>query len=269
MSVSSEQRKEFILQILDREGKVNVLPLAHRFMVSSETIRRDLDVLEREGQLRRVYGGAVRHSGYSPSEPPYALRKSQNAEEKRAIGRAAADWIEDGSTIVIDVGTTAMELAMAIQDKQQLKVITNSVAVAAVLSDSLNQGRFRGKVTLLGGELNPEQQSISGPLCERMMEQFRVDLAFMSVGGVSLVDGITDYDANEASMSQLFARCAQRVVVLADHSKLGVTTFARIMSFDGVEAIICDVECPDEWKDAVDQSGVQWIAAASEYMKEE
>ncbi|NBD22719.1 DeoR/GlpR family DNA-binding transcription regulator [Paenibacillus glycinis] len=269
MSVSSEQRKACIIQLLESEGKVNVLPLANRFMVSSETIRRDLDVLEREGQLRRVYGGAVKHAAYSPLEPPYAQRQSQHAEEKRAIGRAAADWIEDGSTIVIDVGTTAMELAKAIQDKQQLKVITNSVAVAGVLSDSLNHGRFRGKVTLLGGELNPEQQSISGPLCERMMEQFRVDLAFLSVGGVSLVDGITDYDANEASMSQLFARCAQRVVVLADRSKLGMTTFARILPFDGVEAIICDVDCPDEWKHAVDRSGVQWIKAASDHKKEE
>lgn len=121
MSVLSEERKKMILDLLQRDGKVSVVPLSKELVVSAETIRRDLDVLGKEGKLHRVYGGAtnVRIPG---DEPPYVQRQSRFAQEKAQIGRKAAELIDDGDSVVIDVGTTALEMAKAIQGRKRLTV---------------------------------------------------------------------------------------------------------------------------------------------------
>ena len=232
MSVQAEERKQAILHQLDAEGRVKVVPLSEQFNVSPETIRRDLDSLEQEGLLRRVYGGATKPL-FRASEAPFVQRKLTHVAEKEAIGRRAAELIEDGDTIAVDVGTTPLELVNAISGRKRLTMLTNSVSVSIALMDGINQGRFSGKIILLGGELNPEQQSISGSICERTMKQFRVSKAFLSAGGVSLSSGISDFEPDEASMSRIFAQAAERVFVLADHSKIGVVSFAHMLSFQG------------------------------------
>jgi DeoR/GlpR family transcriptional regulator of sugar metabolism len=261
VSVLAEERKQTIINLLNSEGKVRVVPLAEQFNVSPETIRRDLDVLEKDGLLRRVYGGATKPL-FQTSEAPFTQRQFKLVKEKEAIGRCAAALIEDGDTIAIDVGTTALELVKAITGRRRLTVLTNSVSVAIGLMDGVNQGRFSGKIILLGGELNPEQQSISGSICERTMQQFRVSKAFLSSGGVSMPGGISDYDPDEASMSRIFAQTAERVFVLADHSKLGVISFTHMLSFEEVDSVISDSPCPEGWAEHLAENEVEWIEAA-------
>jgi DeoR family transcriptional regulator, fructose operon transcriptional repressor len=261
MSILAEERQQVIMECLEREGKVMVIPLSEQLEVSTETVRRDLLVLEKEGRLRRVHGGALKLT-YRNDEAPYYQRQKLYPKEKKAIGMRAAELVQDGSTIVIDVGTTTLELAQAIQGKKRLTIITNSIPVASSLLDSINMGKFTGKVIILGGEANPEQRSASGALCAQMMSQFRVDKAFLSVGGISLLHGITDYDVNEASMSRIFASSAQEVIVLADHSKLGVSTFTHLLPFDQVDIIISDQDCPVEWVGHMEQQEVLWVNAS-------
>lgn len=268
MSVLAEQRKQSILEWLEKEGKVMVIPLATYLDVSTETIRRDMAVLEKEGKLKRVYGGAIKPIFHN-EEAPYRLRQKSYQKEKKAIGKAAAELIRDGSTIAIDVGTTPLELAKAIQGKKRLTVLTNSLPVAVCLLESLSQGKFTGKVILLGGEANPEQQSINGPICERMARQFRVDQAFLSVGGISLTNGVTDYDLNEASMSRTLAESAQEVIVLADHSKLGVSNFASTLPLEQVDVIVTNTECPMDWTETLAKISVLWIQAFAKKEGEE
>lgn len=150
MSISSEERKRIIIEQLKLEGQVKVPELSLRLTISEETVRRDLVVLEREGIAKRVYGGAVlqKSSGY---EPPYVQRQQVRAEEKARIGRAAAEMIESGDTIAIDVGTTTLELAKAIAGRERLTILTNSVAVAYHLMESVSSGRFSGKIIVMGG----------------------------------------------------------------------------------------------------------------------
>jgi DeoR/GlpR family transcriptional regulator of sugar metabolism len=260
VSILSEDRKAVILEGLAREGKVMVITLAEQLNVSTETVRRDLLTLEREEKLKRVYGGAVQAT-FRNDEAPYTLRQKMHANEKKAIGMRAAELIEDGSTIIIDIGTTALELAKSIQGSKRLTILTNSLRVAASLLESISLERFTGKVILLGGEVNAEQHSISGTLCEQMMLQFRVDQAFLSVGGISLTHGITDYDVNEAAMSRIFASAAQEVIVLGDQSKLGISTFAHIVPIEQVDVIISDKSCPAEWLPVMEEKRVQWIEA--------
>jgi DeoR family transcriptional regulator, fructose operon transcriptional repressor len=260
LSVLAEERKLVILEWLHKEGKVMVIPLSEHLEVSPETIRRDLFVLEKEGKLKRVYGGAIKPT-FLNDEAPYTIRQSIHPEEKRAIGWRAAELIQDGSTIVIDVGTTTLELAQAIQGKKRLTILTNSIPVASTLLESISRGVFTGRVIILGGEVNPEQRSISGTLCEQMTAQFHVDQAFLSVGGISLANGITDFDFNEAAVSKVFAAAAQEVIVLADHSKLGITTFARMIPLEQVDIIISSTEAPSEWTQEIGRCGVLWIDA--------
>lgn len=260
MSLLSEERKRIILDELDRFGKVKVDLLARRLQVSNETIRRDLDALESIGKLKRVYGGAVKKS-YQEGEPPYQLRQGLNQEAKRAIGKKASELLQDGDTVVIDTGTTVLELARSIFGKKHLTVLTNSLPVASLLTDSLNQGMFTGKIILLGGELNPLQQSISGSLCEKMLETFHIDKAFVSIGGISLSTGISDYDINEAMVSRAMINVSKEVIVLADHSKIGVQAFCKIAPLDAVDVIISDQEMPASWAAELDEKGITWITA--------
>ncbi|WP_372632062.1 DeoR/GlpR family DNA-binding transcription regulator [Cohnella sp.] len=260
MSVSSEQRKRIIMERLRLDGQVKVPDLALRCAVSEETVRRDLMLLEREGQARRVYGGAVltKPAGF---EPPYLHRQKVKAEEKARIGTRAAELIASGDTIVIDVGTTTLEMAKAIKDRERLTVLTNSIAVAYHLMESLNEGRFSGKIIVIGGQLNPEQQSLTGASGERELAQFRVDKAFISIGGISMERGISDYDLDETMRSRRMVESAAQTIVLTDDSKFGKEAFVEIAPIRDVDAIVCNGAPPKEWLPALKQHRIQWIEA--------
>lgn len=260
MSVSSEERKRIIMALVKQEGQVKVPELSARLTISEETVRRDLVLLEREGLVKRVYGGAVlvKESNF---EPPYLQRQKVKAEEKERIGRAAAKLIACGDTIAIDVGTTTLELAKAIAGREQLTVLTNSLAVAYHLMESLNSGRFTGKIIVIGGELNPQQQSMSGAIGESMMSQFRVDKAFISIGGMSLKRGISDFDLGEVSMSRRMIESASRTIVLADDSKLDMEAFVEIVPLRKLHAVVCNIAPPSDWAQAVKTNRLQWIHA--------
>ncbi len=260
MSVSSEQRKRIILEQLRLEGQVKVPDLSRHCAVSDETIRRDLVFMEGDGLVKRVYGGAVlaKSANY---EPPYLQRQKEKAEEKTRIGARAAALIVSGDTIVIDVGTTTLELAKAISGKERLTVLTNSIAVAYHLMESLNEGRFSGKIIVIGGELNPGQQSMSGATGEQIMTQFRVDKAFLSVGGMSVKRGISDFDLNETMMSRRMAEAAEQTIVLADDSKIDKEAFVEILPIRGVNTIVSNVAPPADWLSVLKSHHIQWIEA--------
>ena len=262
MSVSSEERKRRILERLGIDGKVRVPELSAACAVSEETVRRDLLVLEKEGRVRRVYGGAVAaEPRLFEYEPPYLQRRSLHAEAKARIGRAAAGLVSTGDTIAIDVGTTTLELARAIRGRQRLTVLTNSIAVAYELMESIQAKQFTGKIIVIGGELNPEQQSLSGVAGERMLADFRVDKAFISIGGLSLQRGISDYDLAEAGMSRRLIDFADRTIVLADDSKLEREAFAHIAPLERAHTVVCNAPAPKEWLPALTAAGLEWIVA--------
>ncbi|MBS4179549.1 DeoR/GlpR family DNA-binding transcription regulator [Lederbergia citrea] len=259
MSLLAEERKKIILEELDTQGKVQVLALAEQLQVSSETIRRDLDSLVKTEKIKRVYGGAVKIS-YDDGEPPYQERQIINRDAKMAIGKQASLLIEDGNTIFLDTGTTILEFARFIEGKRGLTIVTNSLPTASLLKESLSQGLFRGKLIILGGEISPDQQSVSGYLCEEMLKNFHVDKAFLSVGGVSIQTGISDYDLNESVISKIATTQSKEVIVLADHSKIGVQSFSHIADLDMIDVIISDKKLPASWSAKLEQNEVTWIA---------
>ncbi|WP_223067608.1 DeoR/GlpR family DNA-binding transcription regulator [Paenibacillus caui] len=255
MSLSYEERKKKILEILAKEEKVQVPALAELLNVSGETIRRDLDRLEKEGKLKKVYGGAVK-AGSDSWEPPFDLKTSMNAEEKRAIGKLAASLVEDGDSIMLGNGTTPLEIIRFLGSKKNVTLVTHSAPAMLLAME-----QFKGRIIFIGGEVNVVQKSANGALAEWMLDQLKVNKAFISAGGVSGVDGITDYDLQEANISRKMMERADDVIVLADHTKMGKTTFAHICALKDVSIIISDRYCPEEWKRTLMEKNIElWIA---------
>ncbi|PZT53463.1 DeoR/GlpR family DNA-binding transcription regulator [Paenibacillus silvae] len=256
MSLTYEERKQTILTQLAVQGKVQVQTLAQLFQVSTETIRRDLDRLEKEGELRKVYGGAVRvRSGMV--EAPFQKRSQLQLQEKQAIGAAAAALVEDGETIMLDNGTTTIEIMRQLLHRSQVTVITNSVPILTIAMES-----FGGKIIFAGGEIHKAVQASTGPAAHEMLDQFKVNKAFISAGGISFSDGITDYVLEEALISRKMIERAEETILVADHTKFGRSTFAKIASVDHVAMVITDSGCPAEWIEHLQRLEIETIVPA-------
>lgn len=258
MSLSFEERKKTILEQLERDEKVQVISLAEQLNVSTETIRRDLDRLENEGKLKKVYGGAIK-TRLEAWEPPFIQRTGTNRKEKSAIGKLAASLVKSGETIMIGNGTTGLEVIRHLSGRDDVMIVTHFIPAMLLAMEM-----FKGKIIFAGGEVNMTRQSATGVLAEAALKQFKVNKAFISAGGISLVDGITDYDLNEASISRTMIERAEEAIILADHSKLGKTTFAKIAEIHEASIIITDNKCPETWVNQLRQKGIDLLIADQE-----
>ncbi|MDF2066702.1 DeoR/GlpR family DNA-binding transcription regulator [Bacillus sp. Cr_A10] len=260
MSVFPEERKNEILKELNKIGKVKVMELVDQFNVSEETIRRDLMILEEKGLLKRVYGGAIK-SVFEFEEPPFTQRTTVNKEAKVKVGEKAVEHISHGDVIAIDVGTTMLEFAQCIKNKKDITILTNSLPVSSVLTEKLNQNKFTGQVLLLGGQIDPKHQSISGGLTEQMLNQFNIDKAFISAGGVSIQSGVSNYHLHETLVSRKMIEVSKQVILLTDYSKIGVDTFCKVCPLEKVDVIVCDQPFPEEWRNHSKFEEINWNQA--------
>jgi DeoR/GlpR family transcriptional regulator of sugar metabolism len=232
-------RHEQILRLLSTQKTVTINALIDTLHTSIETIRRDLKDLEEQGLLKRVYGGATAVNA-TGAEPAYARRAVLNLEEKKAIARKAAELVSDGDTLVLDLGTTTLEVARALTAKN-LTVLTNSLNAAQVLVMEPSH-----KVYVLGGLLRGVENALSGSLCLQGLNNFRVDKAIIGVGGISVKDGITDFHEAEAQARRLMIDISGQVIAVADFSKFGVAAFYKICALDHVNTLITDWNTPKQ-----------------------
>ncbi len=230
----SHQRHQAILHLLEIQNSVSVSDLVARFGVSEMTVRRDLDALEKQGLLQRVHGGAIpaRSRGY---EPPFLNRSLEHREEKRRIARKAVEFVHDGDSLALDVGTTTLEVAQAIKDKHNLTVITPSYRIAGLLTENPHS-----RVILTGGILRPGELSLVGRMAEDAFRNFFVDKLFLGVGGIDLDAGLTEYNIEDALVKQAMLRSAREVTVVADASKFGRVAFAAVAPLEKITRIITD-----------------------------
>ncbi|WP_438347502.1 DeoR/GlpR family DNA-binding transcription regulator [Paenibacillus sp. FA6] len=261
MSLTYEERRQTILAQLDIDGKVQVHALAKLFNVSTETIRRDLDRLEKEERLRKVYGGAVRMRS-EITEPEFLKRSQMHQNEKQNIGKLAASLIEDGETVMLDNGTTTLEIMRHLKDRADVTVITNFVPI---LTCALEE--FKGTVIFAGGEVNASNQAATGAIAHHLLDQFKVNKAFISAGGVSLSDGITEYNLDEALLSRKMMQRAEESILVVDHSKFGVTTFAQISPIEHISMIVTDSGCSKEWIDAIRELDVEILVGGKVHIE--
>lgn len=254
MSLSFEARRKVILQSLEQDEKVQVRQLANRLGVSGETIRRDLDKLEKEGKLVKVYGGAIKTR--DTLELPFDQKTTINQQEKTQICKMAAKLVEDGDSIMIGHGTTSLDIVRYLGNKKNVKVITTSVPVLLLAME-----KFEGEIIFIGGEVERNQKFTSGPLAEKVLNQLKVNKAFIAAGGVSIRDGISDYDLHGSIISRKMMERADETFVLADYTKFGKTTFAHICPLSDVSMIISDNKCPEEWRIKLEENDIELLIA--------
>ncbi|WP_127494467.1 DeoR/GlpR family DNA-binding transcription regulator [Paenibacillus glycanilyticus] len=259
MSLIGEERKREILDILNDAGKVQTNDLVKRFGVSSETIRRYLEELESENRLKRVYGGAVKMT-LVYEELSHLKREVLRVEEKQRVGRAAAALVEDYDVIVIDDGSTTLQMIPYLLYKKNLTIITNSVSGLNMILDYQNKEMFSGDVFFIGGKIDPRHYRISGSLAEKFMENFFVNKAFISIDGISPEQGITSFDSSRALLVQTMMQKSEQSIILADSSKFGANRLYKIADLAQLDTVVCEEPLPAEWSEHIDKK-LKWIVA--------
>lgn len=248
MLVAERQRK--IVELVNERLSIRVSELSQIFSVTEETIRRDLEKLEKENLLMRSHGGAVSLEK-NQSETSYLEREITNAAEKKAIAVEAIRCIEIGDQIILDASTTAWYMAKELPNIP-LTVLTNSIKVAIELSK-----KEQIKVISTGGILLPKSLSFVGPLAERSLSMYHVNKAFLSCKGVHIQKGLSDFNESQALLKKQMMEIADQTVLMADSSKFGIRSFSQIAALSDVEQIITDANIEGKTKIEMEERGIK------------
>ena len=230
------ERKRRIGALLEALGSVSVERLAQEFAVSHETVRRDLVAMERAGTLRRVHGGAV--SQPVEQDPSYGARSTVRLKEKRAIALAALALVKSGQTLFLDGGTTTAALAEELKKVNDLNILTNSLQVATTMAST--QQRTGSRVFLLGGAIVHEPPETGGASTINDIYRFKADLALLSPFGIDIEGGATNFFEHTAEIARAMVANAAAVALIADYSKIGVTSRVRFCGLDRISALVTD-----------------------------
>ena len=249
------ERRKTILELIETQSSISVVQLSRVLGVSDMTVRRDLRILSNSGLLERVHGGALSRRGRS-YEPPFFIREKESGRHKELIGQRAASLIQQGDSVTLDVGTTTLELARNMEGIPNLSVLTASLRIANELVDSPNI-----RLILTGGMVRQQELSLVGYIAERTYEEFRVDKAFVGVGGIHVEAGLTEYNLEDAQVKKSLIANADQVIVLADSRKLGETCFAYIAPLSSVDILVTDADASPEMLEAFRENGVEVIIA--------
>ena len=251
--VPAELRQDRMAEEIEAVGFARVTDLAERFGVSVVTVRSDLGVLESEGRLRRVRGGAV-PSGVLRHEPTLEQAARENQAQKSAIARAAAAMVQSGQCVILDVGSTTTAIALELVERRELRdvtVVTNGLNLALTLEPAAD----RLNVLVTGGMVRPRQHSLVNPFAGLILEQTSAHLAFIGCNGVDAERGVTNLNFAEAEVKRAMIGAAREVVVVADGSKIGAVEAARICSIGDVDAVITDTSARDDAIAQLEQAG--------------
>ena len=232
-AVQKVERFERILTLVSRDGISTVDGLAKLLEVSTATIRRDLRELQSHHLLARTHGGAVAQG--MTYELPIRYRSASHSEEKRRIGAAAAALVPDGAVVGITGGTTTTEAARALAARGDLTIVTSALNIAAELAMRPNV-----RLVVTGGVARSASFELVGPIAERMLSHYNIDVALLGVDGVDLAGGCSTHDDIEARSNAILVEQAGRCLVLADATKLGKVAFARICPVTAVDVLISD-----------------------------
>ncbi len=249
----AEERRTQILQTVRSAGRVRVNELASRFNTSAVTIRNDLNELHQRGLVLRSHGGAVLPDTILRESPVHERLKA-HSDEKRRIGAMAASLIHDGETIILDSGTTTLEIARQIKKKQGLQIITNGVNIAAELLDARD-----AQVFIVGGTVRGESASISGRFTEEMFDQFSADKLFLSGAGCDLDFGVSGANLEETMVNRAMLRISREIILVADASKFSKRSMARIALFSEIDTVISDTSLDAEIQEKLRAQGCNLI----------
>jgi DeoR family transcriptional regulator, aga operon transcriptional repressor len=261
--MAPHERWNTLLEILAREGSLQVEEAARELAVSTATIRRDLDHLAQQQMLTRTRGGA--RANTVSYDLPLRYKTARHVTEKHRIAKAAAGLIAPGAIVGLNGGTTTTEVARALAtrpdlntagDGPTLTVVTNALNIANELIV-----RRQVKIVVTGGVARPQSYELIGPLATRLLDELALDQLFLGVDGLSASHGATAYHEGEASINNLMVSRAREVIVVADSSKLGKHAFARICSISKVDTLVTDTAADRRMVADLTEAGVRIITA--------
>lgn len=250
----NDRQREIINYLLEVHS-AKVEELSKHFKVSIETIRRDLKYLEEQQMLQRVHGGATL-GAYRVRESSRETRQNKHVEEKLAVAKLARDFVNDGEALAINMGTSSLEVVKALSVKNNLTIITNALEIGmeAVKNET-------NKVYVVGGCLRRDGLGLSGSFSVDFLRNFHVDKALLSVGGISVTAGVTDYHVEEAAVTRAMLRIANKKIALMDYSKLAITGLNKICEVQDLDIVLADWHMPIKDQIAFRNAGVKVYTA--------
>lgn len=247
------ERRQKIMEILQRESKVYVAKLAQEFNITEETVRRDLEKLENQNLLQRSYGGAVLPEK-ATEDISFDQRSITNVDEKRALTNKASSLIEDGDTIFMDSSSTALMLRPHLEQKENITIITNSVRFLydAALNTNL-------RILSTGGRLKKNSFALIGPSALDTIRKFTADLAIISCKALSRQHGSMESTEEEAVIKSAMIQRAKKTILLADHHKFDKTAFVHACDLQSIACIVTDLKPAQEWIKLAEKKGIDII----------
>ncbi len=262
--MNSEERRRQIASLTAVNGRVTVVELAERFAVTPETIRRDLTVLDNDGALHRVHGGAVPTNTFQTRETPIELRSTTSTEAKIRIGRAATELLPRTGTVFLDAGTTTAMLAHAIAEAgrpddnpyRNLTVLTNFLPLSVRLSAA-----GLSDVQLIGGHIRPITQAVVGDIALRTIGVHHADIAFIGTNALSMDHGLSTADAEEAAVKRAMIANSDRVVAMCDSTKFGRDYLVSFANVPEIDVLVTDDAAPHQYLEAFTAEDVTVVTA--------
>jgi len=249
----AKQRQRLILDRLEHDGAVAVSALAREWRISRETVRRDINQLAQAGRVVKTHGGAL---SVQMREPDADARGAVNAAGKRAIAAAAAALVPDGASLILDSGTTTRALAHALAERRELTIYTNDLEIVRLL------GRRNGnRLLVLGGELQPHEDTLSGIDAADMLARYIADFGFVGAGGFAPDGSLTDYSRDAAIMRANIFKAARATAVVADHTKFARATPVKVPGFERARWIVVDQAPPPALAGQWSELGIEILQA--------
>lgn len=247
------ERRNAILSKLYLDGKVIVSQLSEEFDVTEETIRRDLEKLDKEGLAQKTYGGAVLVQNFS-TDLPHSVRKRANVEAKQKIAEKISTLFHDGDCIMLDASSTALLLLNYIKNLKNITLITNSVEALIELSDKDDWNVFS-----TGGKLKRGSLSLVGPSAEKTIRTFHVDYAVCSSKGIDIERGITDSNEKDSEMKQAIFDSAETKILVIDSSKFNKISLIKVCDVGNVDIIATDTQPGTNWVEYLKSRNIDLI----------
>jgi DeoR family transcriptional regulator of aga operon len=248
-----DERRQHILALVQRDGRVLVSELSDALGISRITIRKDLDYLESKGLLQRTHGGALSTQNSTLLDPSLLEKEKKQFKEKQRIAKAAASLVEEGWCIVLDSGTTTTAIAHELHRFSRLTIITNAVNIATELAGT------EFEVILVGGTLRKNSFSLVGPLAEEVLREIHADILFLGVDGFDVKTGPTTPNVLESRVNRAMVNAATRVVAVCDSTKFGRRSLAQIVPPSAIHTVITDNQIRDEDLEALTSAGIEVI----------
>jgi DeoR/GlpR family transcriptional regulator of sugar metabolism len=254
-SLSTYERQQHILDFVRLHQRASVPTISAEFEISAATVRRDLEVLSKQGKVIKVHGGVIAALS-APPEPPIVQRTAAQADDKRRIGQAAAQLVADGETVFLGSGSTILEVARALQYRSKLTIITNSLMVINALAQAADI-----TVIGLGGVFRPSEMSLVGYLTEQALAELRADKVIMGIRAIDVEHGLTNDYLPETLTDRAILRIGREVIIVADHTKCERVSTVFVAPLTAITTLVTDTSATTDFVEAVSAQGIRVITA--------